>query len=168
MRFSSQLYYLRQRPCFSVTPFLQTFPHLSWELISNCISFKLQVHEGAVPFHHSGGTSVLLSPPPPAGWKQWRLCLDAAGQSRPARRSCCGGASQVHIELALKDTVFKEQKANRISGHVPPSSNLIKQDWLTIKKENNSLSCASEPPGKYLTAVINSVIDFHNISIFSI
>lgn len=41
VRFSSRLYHLRQRPCFCGTLFLQIFPHLSWELISSCISFKL-------------------------------------------------------------------------------------------------------------------------------
>lgn len=151
VRFSSRLYCLRQRPCFCGTLFFWDFP-------PPLLRVDLQLYLtrgsalGTAPFHHSGRTSVLLSPPTPACWKRWRLCLDAAGQSRPGRRSCCAGASQVHMQSALKDTVFEKQRANRISGHCPPSSNLIKQGWLPIKKEKNSLSCVLEPTGKLLTA----------------
>lgn len=81
-------------------------------------------------------------------------------QSRLVREGCSAGASQVHTQsdfLALKDTVFEEQRASRVSGHFPPSSSLIKQGWLPIKKENNFLieiyyHCVLEPTGKLLTA----------------
>jgi len=96
----------------------------------------------------------------PAFGKEQREQRDAAVRSRPVRGRCSSGASQVHTQsdfLALKDAVFEKQRATRISGHFPPSSSLIKQGWLPIKKENNFLiaiyyHCVLEPTGKLLTA----------------
>lgn len=100
------------------------------------------IRELSLPTLLSGHQFCFLHQPQPfgnsGGWGWMLLCkADLSGEAAGLVHH------RVHTQsdfLALKDAVFKERRATRISGHFPPSSSLIKQGWLPIKKENKLLA----------------------------